>query len=244
MTDFSDSSEQGPTVPKIVAHRGASFAYRENTIEAFVGASELGAIGSELDVRKTADGVLVVHHDAHLNDGRLIRDHVYADLPEIVPTLAEVFSAVPADFVNVEIKNHDHEPDFDPDQAVAREVVALINELGVQDRVLVSSFDFDTVLAVREADPDLPTGWLFWDDPERGGVVVADEIVRAVDHGVVAVHPHNPLVTAEVVVAAHEAGLEVNVWTVDDADRMRALAQMGVDALITNKPDHAQAALA
>ncbi len=230
--------------PAIVAHRGASVAFPENTIEAFVGAFDLGAIGSELDIRRTADDQLVVHHDAHLNDGRLIRDHVRSDLPASIPTLSEVFDAVPVGFVNVEIKNHDHEPDFDEDQAVARDVVSLIDDLGVRDRVLVSSFDFATVLAVREADGDLPTGWLFWDDPRRGGVVVADEIKRAVDHGVNAIHPNDPLVTPQVVDAAHAVGLEVNVWTVDDPDRLRELAQMGVDALITNTPDVAAAALA
>ncbi len=242
MTDFADAPDGIGKLPAIVAHRGASFAYAENTIAAFVGAQELGAVGSELDVRKTADGVLVVHHDAHLNDGRLIRDLASAALPEFVPTLSEVFAAVPDGFINVEIKNHAHEPDFDADQAVAREVVELLGELGVGDRVLVSSFDFETVLAVREADDRLQTGWLFWDDPDHEQIVVADEIARAVDHGVNAIHPHNPLVGAEVVLQAHDAGLAVNVWTTDDPDRHRELALFGVDAVITNKPDVAKEA--
>lgn len=244
MTDFSDPRRPGAKLPAIVAHRGASFAYAENTIAAFEGAHELGAIGSELDVRKTSDRVLVVHHDAHLNDGRLIRDLGSSSLPAFVPTLAEVFAAVPEGFVNVEIKNHAHEPDFDPDQAVAREVVELLSQLDVLDRVLVSSFDFDTVLAVRAADDRLATGWLFWDDVAHGGVVVADEIARAVANGVTAIHPHDPLVDAELVAQAHDAGLEVNVWTVDDPQRHAELAAFGVDAVITNKPDVAKAAFA
>lgn len=244
MTEIAKPNQHLDELPAIVAHRGASFAYPENTIEAFVGAHELGAIGSELDIRRTSDDILVVHHDAHLNDGRLIRDHRWEDLPVTIPTLAEVFAAVPVGFVNVEIKNHDHEPDFDPDQTVARDVVALIADLGVSDRVLVSSFDFDTVLAVRAADDDLPTGWLFWDDPKRGGVVVADEIARAVDHGVSALHPHDLLVDQDVVDHAHQAGLTVNVWTVDDPDRQRELALFGIDGLITNTPDRAVVALA
>lgn len=244
MTNFSETHRSAPKLPAIVAHRGASFAYAENTIAAFEGAHELGAIGSELDVRKTADGVLVVHHDAHLNDGRLIRDLASTSLPEFVPTLAEVFAAVSGGFVNVEIKNHAHEPDFDSDQAVAREVVELLGQLDVLDRVLVSSFDFDTVLAVRAANDRLKTGWLFWNDVAHGGVVVADEIERAVANGVTAIHPHDPLVDAEVVDRAHDAGLEVNVWTVDDPERHVELASFGVDSVITNRPDVAKAAFA
>ncbi len=79
----------------VIAHRGASAAAAENTIEAFALAAELGADGVELDARRTADGQVVVHHDAHLPDGRVIVDLSAADLPAHVPTLAE--PSTPAD---------------------------------------------------------------------------------------------------------------------------------------------------
>lgn len=231
-------------IPKIIAHRGASVAFPENTVQAFVGARTLGADGSELDVRRTGDGVLVVHHDAHLADGRLIRSLAREELPGFVPTLEEVFDAVDGHFLNVEIKNHDHEPDFDADQEVAIAVVDFLVQRAVSERVLVSSFDFATIQAVRSAGPEIKTGWLFWDDPDRGGANANREIERAVAHGVDSVNPHDPLVDAAVVQAAHEAGLTVNVWTVDEPDRLRELASFGVDSLITNVPDIARQALA
>ena len=237
-------SSDGQTL--VVAHRGASAAAPENTIEAFVLAASMGAHGSELDIRRSADGALIVHHDAHLSDGRLIADHPAGDLPTDLPTLGEVFAAVPTQFINVEIKNHDHEPDFDPDQDIARSVVEEIRRCDAIGRVLVSSFDFATVLAVREADPDIATGALFWFDEATGGTpaeLVEREIRRAAEHGVTAVHPHNPLVDAAVVASAREAGLDVHVWTVDPVDRIVELAQLGVTSVITNTPDLAIAAL-
>src|SRR5258708_30567760 len=89
----------------ISAHRGASAAHPENTVEAFRAAGPLGATWVELDVRRTADGRLAVHHDAHLSDGRAIVDMAARDLPSTVPSLAEALAASAPLPVNVEIKN-------------------------------------------------------------------------------------------------------------------------------------------
>ena len=70
----------------------------------------------ELDVRRTADGVLVVHHDAHLADGRAIVELAAADLPDAVPTLAAALDACAGMGVNIEIKNNHPDPDLDPDE--------------------------------------------------------------------------------------------------------------------------------
>ena len=80
-------------MPRVFAHRGASQRAPENTVEAFRLAAELGADGVELDVRRSADGALVVHHDPHLPDGRLIAATAFADLPASVPTLAAALDA-------------------------------------------------------------------------------------------------------------------------------------------------------
>ena len=73
---------------RVIAHRGASAVERENTLEAFRAAVRLNADGIELDVRRTANDVLVVHHDAHLPDGRAIIELHDNELPDWVPTLA------------------------------------------------------------------------------------------------------------------------------------------------------------
>jgi glycerophosphoryl diester phosphodiesterase len=79
--------------PRIFAHRGASAVERENTVAAFAAAVAMGADGVELDVRRTADGALAVHHDAHLADGRLLVEVAAGDLPSEVPSLVEALAA-------------------------------------------------------------------------------------------------------------------------------------------------------
>src|SRR4029078_7765283 len=94
----------------IIAHRGASADYPENTVEAFRAAGPLGANWVELDVRRTADGAPAVHHDAQLRAGRAIVGAAAADLPESVPSLAQALDACRPLGVNVEIKNSPHDP--------------------------------------------------------------------------------------------------------------------------------------
>src|SRR3954465_10689247 len=109
---------------RIFAHRGASARYTENTVSAFQGARDVGADWVELDVRRTLDGALAVHHDAHLADGRAIVDLAAAALPAEVPSLAEALAACAPMGVNVEIKNWPVDVDFDPAAALVEPVVA------------------------------------------------------------------------------------------------------------------------
>ena len=89
----------------VVAHRGASAVHAENTIPAFVAAREMGADWVELDVRLTADGVPVVHHDPVLTDGRVIRSLSVGDLPDELPTLEAAIESCAPLGVNIEIKS-------------------------------------------------------------------------------------------------------------------------------------------
>ena len=229
-------------MPLIVAHRGASKAERENTLEAFRAAKRLGADMVELDVRRTVDGVLVVHHVAHLG-GTAIIDMRADELPSYVPTLSAALDSSDGMDVNVEIKSEEGEPDYDPDQRVAQQVVELLAGRPDHGRMLVSSFDRATVLAVRAADPSLKTGLLFV-VPELVDGLTLEEFMREVAaEGHVAVHPNRHAATTELVEAAHAVGLLVNVWTVDKPAELRTLAARGVDALITNVPDIARDAL-
>ncbi len=225
----------------VIAHRGASAAARENTLAAFRLAAEQGAHGVELDVRRSADGTLVVHHDDALADGRAILGLSRSDLLGEVAVLDEALDACRAlSVVNVEIKNWPEDPDFDPDEQLADAVVALLDARGDLDggRILVSSFHLPTIDRVRALAPGLATGWLL------GPVADAAELVdRAAGHGHVAIHPHHAFVNDRFVELAHAAGLAVNTWTCDDPDRIRWLAEVGADAVITNTPDIALAAL-
>ena len=108
---------------QVIGHRGASRAERENTLAAFRAAVAQGADGVELDVRRTADGALAVHHDAHLPDGRAIVATTWADMPDHVPDLASALDACAGlRTVNVEIKNWPGDVDFDPSLAVVDRV--------------------------------------------------------------------------------------------------------------------------
>src|SRR3546814_4050560 len=123
---------------------------------------------------------------------------------------------------------------FDPTEQVAEAVVALLAERGELDdgRILVSSFHLPTIDRVHELAPDLATAWLLGLVSDMGSL-----IATAAAHGHVAVHPHHAFVTEEVVRMAHDEGLAVNTWTCDDPDRIRELAALGEDAVVTKVPD-------
>lgn len=223
----------------VYAHRGASAAERENTLVAFTTAVAMGADGVELDVRRTLDGALAVHHDARLGDGRLVCEVAAVDLPAHVPSLVEALAACGDLVVNVEIKNWPRDPDHDPTLLLADRVAPLVAPMG--DRVIVSSFNLADVDRVREIDPTIATGTLATFAPDAD--VAGRFVDRARRRGHTAVHPHHGAVTPHLVGLAHAAGLRVNTWTVDDPDRIRELAVLGVDAIVTNVPDVALAAL-
>ena len=182
---------------------------------AFRGAVTLGADGIELDVRRCADGTLAVHHDAVLPGRGVALAAISAgELPPTVPDLAAALAAGEPLWVNVEIKSDPAEPGYDPGHAVAGAVAAVLATAGPPERFLVSSFDPEALDAYKAVDPAIETGLLLFDlrHPERA-------IARAAEAGHVALHPWDPTVDAALVAAAHEAGLAVNVWTVDDPAR-------------------------
>ena len=215
--------------PLILGHRGASAELPENTLEAFIRAGQLGGDGVELDVRRSADGALIVNHDATTPDGRLIVEVEEFGLPLYMPNLRAALEACAGKFVNIEIKNVPIDPDYDPDERIAAAVVSLVQEMEIASRVVVSSFGLAAIDAVRAADPSIPTGWL---------TISAYDQLRALDtvveHGHGALHPHHTTVTPELMDAARAAGVLVNTWTVDDPVEMQRLADMGVNAIITN----------
>jgi glycerophosphoryl diester phosphodiesterase len=232
-----------PHRPWVVAHRGASLDRPENTIAAFREAEAQGADAVELDVRRTGDGALVVHHDAAIPgvgaiielDRVTLREHA-----PLVPDLDAALRACAGMWVDVEIKNSPADPDWDPDRTIVPTVAAVINEAGASGRVLVSSFDPGTV--AEAARCGLKTGWL------AGRAVDPIEAVETIaSAGHVAFLPNAGGLAGDsaacVAEAAHAAGLLVLAWTVDDPEEIRRLARSGLDGLITNIPATALSAL-
>jgi glycerophosphoryl diester phosphodiesterase len=218
----------------VLAHRGANRLEPENTVPAMAAAIDRGADGVELDVHRTADGALVVRHDAGTPAGPigdLTLDEVRTAQPE-VPVLAEVLDVCRGRVVDVEIK------DFDPRAAAAVVELLAARNPGAGtpvDDVLVSSFDLTTVDRVRASAPHVATGFLSFGLDPHSALALAHE------HGHQAVHPDVwtllSVDLAPFVTRAHDLGVRVNVWTVNDVEQLRQLRDAGVDAIITDDAD-------
>jgi glycerophosphoryl diester phosphodiesterase len=205
--------------PRLIGHRGAPRDCPENTIPSFLRALELGADGVVLDVHRTRDGVIVVHHDETVrDDGPRIDALGHDALRAIMPTLAEVLAALDgrAD-VFVELKG----------RGVERETIDVIRRSPAPSRCAVHSFDHESVRRARALAPELRGGILF--DRPVADVAAAMRAADALD-----VWPHDPLVDAALVRAVREAGGRVIAWTVNEPARAAALAALGVDGLCTD----------
>src|SRR6266542_6343983 len=232
--------------PTIIAHRGASKAAPENTLAAFRTAIEQGAKLVECDVHLSADGVPVVMHDDRLDrttDGSgAIAERTLAELKKLdagawfddvfraepVPTLAEALDlcAGRARLV-VELKRGGGE-------ALVAASLAEIDQRACD--VAVISFGPEEVREMARRCPDLPLGFLVTRQTvaEHG----VDRLLSGVrELGAGFFSPQESAVDDELVAAARTADVPLSVWTVDDTARMRALAQLGVDAITTNVPD-------
>ena len=222
--------------PLVLAHRGASAQAPENTLEAFALARTLGADGVELDVRRTADDILVVNHDPDVAEIGLLVDAQFAAVraaQPALPTLAEALAQCEGLLVNVEIKCLPWEPDSDlPERRVLRAVIEQVRASATD--VVISSFELDAVDACRALAPELTTAWL------TSGQDLDVTIPIAIERGHRWLHPDRDAAlaaTAETVARARADGLLIDVWTVDDPGEVEQLVALGVDGIITNVPD-------
>jgi len=241
--------------PQIVAHRGASSTRPENTLASFEGAVRLGARIVELDVRLTRDRVAVVMHDPTVDrttDGagpvhELTLDEIRsldAGAGQAVPTLEEALALLSGRAgVAIEIKVLPGEAAFDPaDDRVVRETHAVLERSAFEGPVLAMSFYPGWIDASRAIDPHVPTGFL-----STQLVAVDDVLAYAVANGHPMILPGTRALVpagAAFVDRAHDAGVRVGTWTADRPDEVRALLDMGVDAIASNDPAMALAVLA
>lgn len=250
--------------PRLIAHRGASGEYPENTLAAFRAAAAAGAPYFELDVRMTRDGVIVLGHDDDLSrncgiDGTISK-LTFDELRQVdagwgfspargegfpfrgqgltIPALEEVFAEFPKHRYIVEIKQT--EPN------IVAPLLAAIERAGMRRRVLIASEYQAPIDEVRALAPSLPTGFPY---AEIAGFMMslAPGAARFVPQGeALQVPPEYEswrIVTAESIAAAHRIGVEVHVWTVNDTAEMRALLALGVDGILTDYPSRLAALL-
>ncbi len=228
---------------KILAHRGASADFPENTLEAFEGAVAQRADGVELDVMRCASGELVVCHDEQLQRLAGVPWWVHATpywklkkadvggplgFPAArIPRLEEVFELLPeALLVNVELKCETAD-DLGLTEAVGRYIEAQ----GLRERVLVSSFNPLCLMRLAAGFPSIRRGQLI--DPDKSWLMQA---LWAPFTARDSVHPHFSACTAERVALWRARGQQVAVWTVDDAREAKRLEGLGADYVITNRP--------
>lgn len=232
---------------KVWAHRGASGYMPENTMEAFELAVRQGADGIELDVQTANDGELVVMHDESVNrvtDGKgLVKDFSLQQLKELrvqtpdtqsgiyrIPTLPEVLDLMQKNdmTVNIELKNS-----IFLYPGMEEKVLALVKKMGMEERVLYSSFNHYSLMKIKELAPHAPTGLLFTD-----GLV---DVVRYAGRlGVTAIHPAvYHLQYPGFVKESRDAGFPLHVWTANRAEHLQMVKDAGAEAVITNYPDRA-----
>lgn len=216
----------------VIAHRGASAYELENTLAAFQAARAMGADGVELDMHTTADGVPLVHHDPRVGQLAIaavplvaLADHRLEN-GEAVPTLQDALETLGAGLeVFVEVKGLPAEHD--------RRLFEVINGAPAPARVHIHGFDHRIVSRLKSARPALTCGVLSCSYPLRPYAPLED--AHAVE-----LWQEDRLVDGELIRGAHHRGLRVYAWTVDDPHRMRALVELGVDGVCTNRPDVAR----
>ncbi|MBB6732203.1 glycerophosphodiester phosphodiesterase [Cohnella zeiphila] len=228
-----------------MAHRGASGTCPENTMAAFERAVELGANGIETDVHLTRDGRLALIHDATLDrttgEPGSIRGLDFAEIREKdagswfgqefrgqkVPAMEELFELAKGRdlFLNVELKFGS-----EPYPGMEEAVIAVIRRYGMEDQVILSSFNHDSLALVKRLAPEVRTGILY-------GENLFEPWNYAAGFGTDALHAWHGVVTPEKVKGADERGLVYFPYTINEAEEMKRLIQAGVAGVITDYPD-------
>jgi glycerophosphoryl diester phosphodiesterase len=217
---------------RIVAHRGASAYEPENTIRAIRRAIELKADMSEVDVHSTRDGHLVVIHDAEVdratNGKGIVKEMSLQEIRKLdagkgekVPTLQEVLRVAKNIMgVMIEVKAI----------GIEKALLELVRSEGMSNQVIITSFMSDVVKKIRELESKMSTGQIFsWKIPNIAK--------KAMELKTSIMVPAFELVTREMVRELHEISVPVYAWTVDDRRVAKSLVEIGVDGIITNKPD-------
>jgi glycerophosphoryl diester phosphodiesterase len=226
--------------PIAFAHRGGAASGPENTMASFAQAVELGYRYLETDARVTSDGVLLAFHDESLDrvsdlTGRL-EDRPWAEVQEArvggepIPTLEDLIAAFPTVRFNIDPKQ----------DAVVEPLVEVLRRTAAHDRVCVAAFSDRRLLAVRRL-----TGGRVCTALGPAGIARLRAASYGVPVGPFAAacvqlpvrHRGRTLLDARLLRVAHRRHLPVHVWTIDEADEMGRLLDLGVDGIMTDRPE-------
>lgn len=234
----------------IIAHRGASAYYPENTMTAFQAAADMNAEMIELDIMLSKDGVPVVFHDAlldnHTNGKGEISAYTLAELKQLdagswfdpsfagerIPTLEEVLEfAAGTIALNIEIKTEAVTDDLKG--GVAEKCLALVRKYGMEEHVLFSSFDYRAVQHLKELDSNIPVALLY--ERKQAGKRTPSQLMT--DYNADAFNCSFRQLSKKRLADIKAHNIPVFVYTVDKVSRMRKLLSRGVTGIFTNKPD-------
>jgi glycerophosphoryl diester phosphodiesterase len=230
---------------RLVGHKGADLIVRGNTVESFKAAVEAGADTIELDVIWVRDADLPLEQRAPLMVAHDWAAHA-AHPPLSLPEALDAFLEPPLDKVEIDldIKLPGREEEF----------VEALRERGLIDRAMISTTELHVLKRVLELEPNLRRGWTHpkarrdymrrpWVKPVLQAALVGMRLQlpglaaeKLPQLGVFAMWVYEPLASAKLAQICHLAGVELIAWTVDDAERMRKLVDMGVDGLVSNDP--------
>jgi glycerophosphoryl diester phosphodiesterase len=239
---------QSLKAPWVIAHRGFSGQFPENTLVAFEAAVGGRADMIELDVSLSRERVPLVIHDDTLErttsgSGR-VQDLTLPELQRLdagnwfgepfrgarIPTLEEVFRRVgPQIAINVELKPKGFEED-NPEDALERQVLDLIRKHGLHESTLISSFEWRFFPRIRQLNSEIPLAVLWGAGPLESALETAQT------HRAVTLNPDEGQLTPRLVEQAHAVGLRVLSYTVNTRERMQEVLSWGVDGLFTNEP--------
>ena len=212
-----------------IGHRGAASLEPENTLRSFRRAAAEGADAIELDLRLTRDGCLVILHDADVNRttsgsgpvASMTLDeikHLDAGLGERIPTFEEVLEATELP-IHAELKTVE----------TAEPLAALIRERRLATRVIPISFDLEALRRVKLSLPDLPVGLILSGD--------SPSLVEARSVNASQVSPRAAYLDAAKVEYYRRAGFRITMWTVNEPEEMWRALGLGVDGIVTDRPD-------
>lgn len=222
--------------PEVVAHRGYHPGnVSENSVSSLVEAQKLGVFGSEFDVYVTTDNVVVLYHDATLSDGRRIDSSSYSDLKNIklgngesLPTFEQYLiqaQKYPDVMLVCEVKPH---ANLELTLKCVDACAALINKYDMAEQVAWISFDYNACKKIAELYPDAKVQYLSDSNPPLDPETVLNDGINGIDYQM-------KVLSDALIYKAHELGMDVNVWTVNNRSDMFKFIEKGVDYITTNE---------
>lgn len=239
----------------IIAHRGANKVAPQNTIPAFEKAIEMGTDGFETDVHLSLDGVPVICHnytiDETSNGTGEIEKMTLNELKSYdfgsyyseefkgtpLPTLDEFLDLTVGKglkILNIELKP---EKDDARRETLVRKTLKAVEERGLSDILLISSFSKEILEYIKQIAPECKTAYLYPAGYARAHMAFVPPYSAMKKMKCHAAHPHKLCIRGDFVKKAHKADLQVNVWTIDEPEDIRAMIKAGVDGIITDCPD-------